>query len=124
MTTNINRKIYETWDEAFRGLAPVVRQQSVRVASYTQVLFAQACASSFASNDKEGAIRIQGKNADLAYKCALYHQIGKSLVPHEYQVWDNRFTQEEQALYRKYTTDGRILVSKLQERTIKFRKEK
>ena len=41
---NWKRKEYETWDEAFRGLAPAVRQQSVRVAAYTQVLFVQACA--------------------------------------------------------------------------------
>lgn len=122
MTTSINRKSFETWDEAFRGLAPVVRQQSVRVASYTQVLYAQACASSFMSNDGEGALRIKGKYADLAYKCALYHQIGKALVPKEYQIWNKNFTEEEQALYRKYTSDGRILVSKLQERTNKFKK--
>ena len=43
------RKEYETWDEAFRGLAPAIRQQSVRVAAYTQVLFVQACASSYLS---------------------------------------------------------------------------
>ena len=32
------RREYETWDEAFRGLAPAVRQQSVRVAAYTHVV--------------------------------------------------------------------------------------
>ena len=42
---NWKRKEYETWDEAFRGLAPAVRQQSVRVAAYTQVLFVQASSS-------------------------------------------------------------------------------
>lgn len=119
MNSNLNRRVFETWDEAFKALAPVVRQQSVRVAAYTQVLFVQACASDFGSNSEEGKVRIQGKNADLAYKCALYHQIGKALVPREYQVWHKDFTEEEQALYRKYTTDGRILVSKLQERSIK-----
>lgn len=119
MENKISRKIYTTWDEAFKALLPVIRQQSVRVASYTQVLFAQACASSFGASTKAGAIRIQGKNADLAYKCALYHQIGKSLVPGEYQVYNKNFSIEEKALYRKYTSDGRILVAKLQERTIK-----
>lgn len=46
-------------------------------------------------------------------------QIGKSLVPGEYQVYNKNFSIEEKALYRKYTSDGRILVAKLQERTIK-----
>lgn len=112
-----SRRIYDTWDEAFKALVPQVRQQSVRVASYTQVLFATACSANFCADDEEGKVQIQGKNADLAYKCALYHQIGKSLVPTEYQLWNKNFSEEEQALYRKYTSEGRILVSKLQEKT-------
>ena len=108
---------YQSWEEAFKALVPVVRQQSVRVASYTQVLYAQACASSFAKQSKEGAVRVHSKNVELVYKCALYHQIGKALLPPELQVWRNDFTEHERAIYRTYTTNGRILVSKLQERT-------
>ena len=107
------RTEYETWDEAFRGLAPVIRQQSVRVAAYTQVLYVQACADKFGAETKEGADRMQGKYADLAYKCGMYHQLGKALVPPDYQVWTPDFTGEEQNLYRKYTTDGRALVTRL-----------
>lgn len=114
-----SRKIYETWDEAFKALAPAIRQQSVRVASYTQVLFTQVCNATFYEDNEEEKMRMQGKYADLAYKCALYHQLGKSLVPPVYQVWNKNFSEEEQALYRKYTSEGRILVSKLQERTLK-----
>lgn len=109
------RKEYSSWDEAFRGLAPVIRQQSVRVAAYTQVLFIQACVSNYGTNTPEGAERIKGEHADLAYKCGLYHQLGKALVPTEYQVWNPNFTDEEKALYRKYTSDGRLLVAKLQD---------
>ncbi len=115
------RKEYDTWDEAFRGLAPVIRQQSVRVASYAQVLFVQACASSYGTQTVEGAERMNGKYAELAYKCGMYHQLGKALVPAEYQVWQSDFTEEEQALYRKYTTDGRLLVARLQEKTLRQR---
>ena len=85
------RKEYDTWDEAFRALAPVIRQQSVRVASYAQVLFVQACASSYGTKTADGAERMNGKYAELAYKCGMYHQLGKSLVPEEYQVWQNDF---------------------------------
>lgn len=110
------RKELETWDEAFRALAPVVRQQSVRVAAYTQVLYVQACASGFGTDTPQGEERMKGEYADLAYKCGLYHQLGKALVPEEYQVWRNSFSDEEKALYRKYPSAGRLLVARLQEK--------
>lgn len=110
------RTEYETWDEAFRGLVAAVRQQSVRVASYTQAIFLQACESSFGKGFPGGADRIKSQYGDLAYKCGLYHQLGKSLVPPEYQLWREDFTDEEIAVYRKYTSDGRTLVATLQMR--------
>lgn len=112
---NEKRRDYGTWEEAFRGLAPVVRQQSVRIAVYTQALFIQACASGFGAQTPAGAQRMQATYADLAYKCGLYHQLGKALVPEEYQTPHSGFTTEEEQLYRKYTTDGRRLVARLQE---------
>ena len=116
MAENWKRTEYETWEEAFHGLAPAIRQQSVRVASYTQALYVQACAGNFGTETREGSERMQGQYADLAYKCGMYHQLGKALVPPEYQIWTNDFTEEERAVYRKYTTDGRLLVASLQER--------
>lgn len=118
---NWKRKEYDTWDDAFRGLAPVVRQQSVRVAAYTQVLYVQACANSFGGKTEEAAERIRGQYADLAYKCGLYHQLGKALVPPEYQTLQRDFTSEELLVYRKYTTDGAQLVAALQERAARTR---
>lgn len=118
------RTEYETWEEAFRGLAPVIRQQSVRVAAYTQALYVQACAASFGKQSKESTERMQGKYADLAYKCGMYHQLGKALVPPEYQLWTDDFTEEEQAVYKKYTTDGRLLVATLQERGNRAREKR
>ncbi|MBE6636784.1 MAG: hypothetical protein E7618_03145 [Ruminococcaceae bacterium] len=113
---NWKRKEYETWDEAFRGLAPVVRQQSVRVAAYTQALFVQAVKLHFGENTADGKERMRGQYADFMYKCGLYHQLGKALVPPEYQIEQADFTDEERAVYQKYTTDGRILVANLQEK--------
>lgn len=121
---NWKRKEYETWDEAFRGLAPAVRQQSVRVAAYTQALFVQACAGSFGTNTKAGQERMLGQYADLAYKCGMYHQLGKALVPPEYQLWQDDYTEEEKAVYRKYTTDGRLLVATLQDRGTRARERR
>lgn len=121
---NWTRKEYETWDDAFRGLMPAVRQQSVRVAAYTQVLFVQACASSFGADTPAGKEQIRGEYGDLAYKCGMYHQLGKALVPPEYQLWQADFTDEERAVYRKYTTDGRLLCASLQERTTRAREKR
>lgn len=113
---NWKRKEYASFDEAFRGLSPIIRQQSVRVAGYTRALFVSACALRFGANVKGGEDRIRGAYADLAYKCGMYHQLGKALVPHEYQIWQNDFTEEEGKVYKKYTTDGRTLVASLQEK--------
>lgn len=118
---NWKRKEYDTWDDAFRGMAPVVRQQSVRVAAYTQALYVQACSNSFGGKTEEAAARIRGQYADLAYKCGLYHQLGKALVPPEYQTLQRDFTMEELLVYRKYTTDGAQLVASLQERSARAR---
>lgn len=112
----LKRRKFISWDEAFHGLIPAVRQESARVAAYTQALFVQACAGSFGADTKEGMERMLGKYSDLAFKCGMYHQLGKALVPPEYQLWQEDFTAEEQAVYRKYTTDGRLLVATLQER--------
>ena len=110
------RKEYESWDEAFRGLAPIIRQQSVRVADYTRALFVVASKKGFGKDARGGADRMRGAYADLAFKCGVYHQLGKALVPHEYQIWQNDFTEEEKTVYKKYTTDGRLLIASLQMR--------
>ena len=114
---NVKRRQFDNWDEAFHGLSQTVRQESARVAAYTQVLFVQACANQFSTATREGAERMKGKNADLAFKCGMYHQLGKALVSHEYQTWQEDFTETEKSVYRKYTTDGRLLVATLQERS-------
>ena len=113
---NWKRVEYDTWDEAFRGLIPINRQQSVRVAEYTQLLFSAACTAGYGKDHANGSDEMRGQYADVAYKCGMYHQLGKALVPPEYQVWQNDFSDEEKAVYRKYTIDGRLLISQLQER--------
>ncbi len=115
-TKKLKRRKFENWDDAFYGLSQAVRQESACVAAYTQVLYVQACANNFCTGTKEGGYRIQGKYSDLAFKCGMYHQLGKALVPQEYQIWQDEFTDTEKAVYRKYTTDGRLLVATLQER--------
>lgn len=116
MEQNWKRKEYESWDEAFRGLTPIIRQQSVRVAAYTQALFIEAVKKKYGCNTKNGQERMKGQYAELMYKCGIYHQLGKALVPPEYQILQESFSDEEMAVYKKYTTDGRALVVSLQEK--------
>ena len=111
-------KSFDTWDEAFRGLAPVIRQQSVRIAAYTKAIYIKACELKFAEKQTGSAERMQITYAELAYKCGMYHQLGKALVPQEYQILEPHFTKEEIALYKKYTTEGRRLVAELQEKSL------
>ena len=118
------RQEYESWDEAFRGLAPIIRQQSVRVADYTRALFVVASKKGFGKDVKGGADRMRGAYADLAFKCGVYHQLGKALVPHEYQIWQNDFTDEEKEVYKKYTTDGRLLIASLQMKSERVREKR
>lgn len=124
MENGWKRVEYETWDGAFRGMVPTIRQQSVRVAAYTQALFLQACEDGFAQDESAGKEQIRSQYADLAYKCGMYHQLGKALVPPEYQLWQDDFSEEERAVYRKYTTDGRGLVAALQARTLRAKEKR
>ena len=67
---NWKKSYYESWDDAFRGLAPAVRQQSVRVAAYTQVLFVQACADGFA-NDRQIGLSGRTVRPKLIITCGI-----------------------------------------------------
>ena len=108
------QKRYRTWDDAFRGLTPVMRQQSVRVAEYTQVLFEGVCKSSFYTRNRETPIYMDESYTKIAYKCGFYHQIGKAMDPEKYSDWREDFTEEEKKAYCEYTIEGKELVAKLQ----------
>ncbi len=109
-----NRKKFGSWDEAFRGLIPVIRQESVRVADYTQVLFNKACTMPCYIKGSARPAFLFEEYAEVAYKCGFYHQIGKSLLPEDLQQWKTDYSEEERKLYFSYTADGRELVARLQ----------
>lgn len=91
-----------------------MRQQSVRVADYTQVLFEGACKSSAYLKDHDSPVYLEASYSEVAYKCGFYHQIGKALDPENYPAWSERFTDEEKSRYCKYVVDGKNLVARLQ----------
>lgn len=107
-----------TWDGAFMLLSPSVRQQSLRIADYTKALFEEACALPFGCGRKASAQareEIQRRNASVAYKCGLYHQLGKALFPEKDQTERADFTDSELRNYRTYPRQGRLLVAYLQD---------
>lgn len=114
MDSNEKKKKYRSWDDAFRALVPAVRQQSVRTAEYVKVLFQGACASDLCRQNSEAAEYLSDTYGDVAYKCGLYCQIGKALLPEELQQRRADFTEEQDAWYRTYPTEGEELVTRLQ----------
>ena len=114
-----NKRHFDTWDEAFKGLIPLVRQESIRIAEYTRVLYTQAVKSGFYANSEKWRERMQNSYDELAYKCGLYHQLGKAYLSQENQPWRKDFTEEQFAEYEKYTTDGAQLVEYLQTKNSK-----
>lgn len=119
LNDSCNKQHFNTWDEAFKGLAPLVRQESIRVAEYTRALYVQAVKSGFYADSEKWQERMHNSYDELAYKCGLYHQLGKAYLPQEFQCWRNDFTQEQFAEYEKYTTDGAQLVEYLQTKNSK-----
>lgn len=113
---NKNSKKYKfkSWDDAFKGMVPAARQQSVRVADYTQVLFERVCATDYYTKGSIKRPYLTSDYFETAYKCGLYHQIGKSVLPEGLQIWKNDFTEEEKRYYRRYTVEGKNLVALLQ----------
>lgn len=107
------RKI-KTWDDAFRALTPAMRQHSVRVADYSQVLFDGVCQSAYYSMDEDKPEYLNESYREIVYKCGFFHQIGKALAPEEYPAWDDKFTTDEKNNYCRYTVDGKELAERLQ----------
>lgn len=108
------QKRFKTWDEAFRALTPAMRQHSVRVADYTQVLFEGVCKSSFYLRDEERPAYLDKRYSETAYKCGFFHQIGKARKPESYPRWNDNFTLDEKNEYCSYTVEGRELTEELQ----------
>lgn len=109
------RKKIKTWDDAFRALAPSVRQQSVRVAEYTKALFLNACSAAYYTKGRDKVEYMTAEYSEVAYKCGLYHQLGKAMLSLDYQLWRDDFTAKEQEYYHTYMAEGRKLVAMLQD---------
>jgi EAL domain-containing protein (putative c-di-GMP-specific phosphodiesterase class I) len=109
-------KEFLSWDDAFRALAAPIKQQSVRVASYTREIFLAACDRPFAKQSAKSKTEITERLTDVAYQCGLLHQIGKAMLPSQYQVLDTAFSKKQLDTYQTYTTAGGTLSEAIQEK--------
>ncbi len=103
------KKDYKTFKEALNALPQRTREHSIRVADYTKELFQEAMAIEFRVGNEDVAAQLDFDNVRGAYLAGLYHDIGKVLLPIEYQDLSPDFSAEEIALYRKHTADGRAM---------------
>ncbi len=97
------------WD-AFDALPEAVREHSLRVEKYADIIFLELCAAEEYTINMNSRVRLRTENRTFVKIAARYHDLGKGLVPEIYQWDDPDFSPEEQALYRRHCTAGGELV--------------
>lgn len=109
----IERYGFSKPQDAFEALSKEEQEHSIRVSQYAEQLFIHACAmDSYAQHPKtQNKLNLDYKS--VITNAALYHDIGKALVPERYQRADPAFTEEEVLLYRKHVSDGVELIEEL-----------
>ena len=97
-------------EEAFQYLCKEMQDHSQRISQYTELLFAQIVAEDLCTDTGVGRRVFVAENKSVAAEAGLYHDIGKAYVPEVYQIYNSRFTAEEEAVYKKHIEDGMNLV--------------
>ncbi len=101
---------FATLTDAFEALPERVRQHSLRVEKYADIIFLELCAAEAYTININARVRLRSENRTLVQTAARYHDLGKVLVPEMYQWNDPDFSQEELALYRRHCMAGDVLV--------------
>lgn len=100
-------------DEAISYLSDEVKEHSQRVSQYAQILFNQIVSEELYSETGAGRRDLVAENRNVVAEAGLYHDIGKAFVPELYQVYNQKFTAEEDAVYKKHVEDGHELVPRV-----------
>ncbi len=115
----MERKEFTSIEEAFEALSEPVREHSLRVEKYAELLFLELCAAEEYMMNIHSRVRLRADNRSLVRLAARYHDIGKVLVPEFYQWDDPEYTPEERALYRRHCLAGDELVHRIsQQQTV------
>ena len=98
----ILKKKFSSLEEALAELPTKTYEHCKRVSEYMEIIFLRACAAEIYPNEKKVQSRLKEENREIARLAGLYHDIGKAMLPEEYQFFNPSFTAEEQALYRAH----------------------
>ncbi len=93
-------------EEFFGCLPEPVREHSRRVSAYAELIFTELCASEEYTVNVNSRVRLRPENRELVAEAALYHDVGKALVPEVYHNYDPDWSPEEIALYRRHAAAG------------------
>lgn len=107
------KKDFISLEEAFGALSQEMREHSLRVEAYTDLLFLEACAAELYGDNIKTKVRLKPELRELVRQAARCHDVGKVLVPEFYQWSKPSFSPEELALYRKHCADGERLAEEL-----------
>ncbi len=101
---------FSSLGDAFDALPESVREHSLRVEKYADLIFLELCAAEEYTLNMNSRVRLRSENRSLVRLAARYHDLGKVLVPEIYQWNDPDFSPEELALYRRHCNAGAELV--------------
>lgn len=107
------KREFASLEEAFDSLSEPIREHSLRVEKYAELIFLELCASEEYLLNINSRVRLRSENRSLVRLAAKYHDIGKVLVPEFYQWADPDYTAEEDALYRRHSPAGEELVHRI-----------
>ncbi len=111
--TFLERYGFSKPQDAFEALSKGEQEHAIRVSQYAEQLFLHACAMDIHVNHPKTQKKLNIDQKSVITNAALYHDIGKALVPERYQRDDPDFTEEEVVLYRKHVSDGEKLIEEL-----------
>ncbi len=103
MVRNIN---FASLGDAFDALPESMREHSLRVEKYADIIFLELCAAEEYTLNMNSRVRLRTENRSAVRLAARYHDLGKLLVPEIYQWNDPDFNPEELALYRRHCLAG------------------
>jgi len=107
------KRTFDSLADAMSTLPGRTLSHCTRVGKYLEILFLQALNDEIYVTDPKAVARMKEDYKEIVSQIGLYHDIGKAMLPEEYQFCDDAFGEEETALYRKHVDYSVELAEKL-----------